>query len=97
MLERIGVSLEDDLLARFDRLIAEKGYVNRSEAIRDLTGRRGRVPIIGLTASVAGEIEDACYRAGMNAFMTKPVTLEKLDRAIALAMAPVSAPAAPGG
>ncbi len=36
MLERIGVSLEDDLLARFDRLIAEKGYENRSEAIRDL-------------------------------------------------------------
>jgi CopG family transcriptional regulator, nickel-responsive regulator len=36
MLERIGVSLEDELLARFDALIAEKGYVNRSEAIRDL-------------------------------------------------------------
>jgi CopG family nickel-responsive transcriptional regulator len=36
MLERIGVSLEDDLLARFDKLIAEKGYENRSEAIRDL-------------------------------------------------------------
>ena len=36
MLERIGVSLEDDLLEKFDRLIAEKGYVNRSEAIRDL-------------------------------------------------------------
>jgi CopG family nickel-responsive transcriptional regulator len=36
MLERIGLSLEEDLLAQFDRLIAEKGYVNRSEAIRDL-------------------------------------------------------------
>jgi CopG family nickel-responsive transcriptional regulator len=36
MLERIGVSLEDELLARFDRLIAEKGYASRSEAIRDL-------------------------------------------------------------
>ena len=36
MLERIGISLEQDLLAQFDRLIAEKGYVNRSEAIRDL-------------------------------------------------------------
>ncbi len=36
MLERIGVSLEDELLAQFDRLIAQKGYVNRSEAIRDL-------------------------------------------------------------
>jgi CopG family nickel-responsive transcriptional regulator len=36
MLERIGISLEDELLARFDELIAEKGYVNRSEAVRDL-------------------------------------------------------------
>jgi CopG family nickel-responsive transcriptional regulator len=36
MLERIGVSLEDALLEKFDELIAEKGYVNRSEAIRDL-------------------------------------------------------------
>ena len=36
MIERIGISLEDDLLVRFDRLIAQKGYVNRSEAIRDL-------------------------------------------------------------
>ncbi len=36
MLERIGVSLEDELLAQFDKLIADKGYVNRSEAIRDL-------------------------------------------------------------
>ena len=36
MLERIGISLEEDLLAQFDRLIEQKGYVNRSEAIRDL-------------------------------------------------------------
>jgi CopG family nickel-responsive transcriptional regulator len=36
MLERIGISLEEDLLKQFDRLIAEKGYENRSEAVRDL-------------------------------------------------------------
>ncbi|HVZ08344.1 ATP-binding protein [Rhodopila sp.] len=84
-------------LTVMDVAMPEMDGLAAAEAIRDLTGRRGRVPIIGLTASVAGEIEDACYRAGMNAFMTKPVTLEKLDRAIALAMAPVSAPAAPGG
>jgi len=36
VLERIGVSLEDELLMQFDRLIAERGYENRSEAIRDL-------------------------------------------------------------
>ena len=36
MLERIGVSLEEELLGQFDRLIAARGYENRSEAIRDL-------------------------------------------------------------
>jgi CopG family nickel-responsive transcriptional regulator len=36
MLERIGISLDDELLAPFDKLIAERGYENRSEAIRDL-------------------------------------------------------------
>lgn len=33
---RFGVSINDNLLSRFDRLIKEKGYVNRSEAVRDL-------------------------------------------------------------
>ena len=33
---RIGVSLEPDLLTEFDKIIAKKGYVSRSEAIRDL-------------------------------------------------------------
>ena len=33
---RIGVSLEPDLLEQFDKLISTKGYVSRSEAIRDL-------------------------------------------------------------
>ena len=33
---RFGVSLEKELLEKFDRLIKEKKYPNRSEAIRDL-------------------------------------------------------------
>ncbi len=33
---RFGISLDRALLERFDRLIGEKGYANRSEAIRDL-------------------------------------------------------------
>lgn len=33
---RFGVSTDERLLERFDALIAEKGYVNRSEAVRDL-------------------------------------------------------------
>jgi len=35
-LARIGVSLESDLLQKFDQIISQKGYSNRSEAIRDL-------------------------------------------------------------
>jgi len=61
MLERIGVSLDDGLLAQFDELIAAKGYQNRSEAIRDLIrdalvqrvwseaeGREERVAVVAL-------------------------------------------------
>ncbi len=33
---RFGISLEKGLLERFDQLIREKKYTNRSEAIRDL-------------------------------------------------------------
>jgi CopG family nickel-responsive transcriptional regulator len=35
-LVRFGVAMERGLLAEFDRRIAERGYENRSEAIRDL-------------------------------------------------------------
>ena len=35
-LVRFGVSIDERLLDRFDELITEKSYVNRSEALRDL-------------------------------------------------------------
>lgn len=35
-LGRFGVSMEEDLLQRFDSLIDDRGYSSRSEAIRDL-------------------------------------------------------------
>jgi CopG family nickel-responsive transcriptional regulator len=34
--ERFGVSMEGELLEAFDRMVAEKGYPSRSEAVRDL-------------------------------------------------------------
>ena len=37
---RFGVSLEGELLARFDELAGELGYDNRSEALRDLIRQR---------------------------------------------------------
>jgi len=35
-LSRIGVAIDSDLLEKFDELIAQRGYSNRSEAFRDL-------------------------------------------------------------
>jgi len=35
-LARFGISLDHRLLNSFDQLIADKGYVNRSEALRDM-------------------------------------------------------------
>lgn len=35
-LKRFGISMDGQLLHKFDRLINQRGYENRSEAIRDL-------------------------------------------------------------
>jgi CopG family nickel-responsive transcriptional regulator len=35
-LSRIGVAIDSDLLEKFDSMIAQRGYTNRSEAFRDI-------------------------------------------------------------
>lgn len=57
---RFGVSIEESLLKNYDRLIAQKGYKNRSEAIRDLfrdslvteEWREGKKEMVGTIALV---------------------------------------------
>ena len=36
MLKRFSIAVDDELLSRFDLLLTEEGYSNRSEAVRDL-------------------------------------------------------------
>ena len=36
MVKRFSISLDEDLLSHFDDMITQKGYTNRSEAVRDL-------------------------------------------------------------
>jgi CopG family nickel-responsive transcriptional regulator len=38
-MERITISLDEDLAREFDQLIEQRGYSNRSEAVRDLLRR----------------------------------------------------------
>ena len=59
-LSRIGVSLDSNLLDRFDQYIAEKGYDNRSEAFRDLIRDRlvgtavvaSKAPVVGTVSLI---------------------------------------------
>lgn len=48
-MQRVTITLDDDLMADIDRIIAVRGYQNRSEAIRDLA-RSGLVAAGGATA-----------------------------------------------
>lgn len=38
-MQRLTISLDDDLAAAFDALMRQRGYANRSEAVRDLLRR----------------------------------------------------------
>ena len=59
-LVRFGVSIEEELLTRFDKQIEEKGYTNRSEAIRDLarSGLREGDLLVGFKNQVVGGIDE---------------------------------------
>ena len=55
-MQRVTITLDDDLMADLDRIIAARGYQNRSEAIRDLarTGlEQAAVEVAGARPCVA--------------------------------------------
>jgi len=54
---RFGVSMNQELIEQFDKIIAEQGYSNRSEAIRDLVRKSLIAPKrLQLNEVVAGTI-----------------------------------------
>lgn len=55
-LSRTGISLEQDLLAGFDKLIARRGYKNRSEAVRDLIREALLADVIDSNKPVVGTL-----------------------------------------
>ena len=63
-----------------------------TRAIRALPAPRSQVPIIALTADVLQEARDQAKAAGVDAFITKPVTQEDLELAMAAALARAKAP-----
>jgi CopG family nickel-responsive transcriptional regulator len=53
---RTGVSLDEDLLKEFDRLIARRSYANRSEAFRDLIREALLSEVVGSNKPVVGTL-----------------------------------------
>jgi signal transduction histidine kinase/AmiR/NasT family two-component response regulator len=56
-----------------------------TRAIRSSSDPKAGVPIIALTADAFGDTRTRCIDAGMNGFLSKPVGLEDLSLALALA------------
>ena len=55
-MQRVTVTLDDDLMAGLDRIMAARGYQNRSEAIRDLARAgltQAAVEVAGMRECVA--------------------------------------------
>jgi signal transduction histidine kinase len=78
--EDFDVVLMDMHMPRMDGLEATR-------RIRQLSGQKARIPVLGLTASVLDEDRRDCLAAGMDEVVTKPFTRRSLDCAINSLMA----------
>jgi signal transduction histidine kinase/DNA-binding response OmpR family regulator len=70
------------------------------EATREIRRREGgkrRIPIIALTANAMKGDEDACYTAGMDGFVSKPIDRSKLQTCLERALRPAGASVASHG
>ncbi|WP_413205415.1 response regulator [Rhodospirillum sp. A1_3_36] len=65
-----------------DMQMPEMDGLEATRAIRTLEGDGAQIPIIAVTANANREDQDACMRAGMNGFVSKPVTRGTLTKAL---------------
>ena len=74
--EQCDVILMDVQMPVMDGITATKTIRASKEAWRD-------VPIVAISAGAAGDDREACIKAGMNAFLPKPVSAEELYERLA--------------
>ena len=65
-----------------DLLMPEVDGMEAARRIRRMGGARSAIPIVALTASASAEVRLQCLDAGMNDFLSKPMDLDALQRAL---------------
>ncbi len=64
--------------------------VQVTRSIRAMEGEAAQTPIIALTAGVVKEEKERCLRAGVNDYLTKPISRDELKRVLSRYLAKVS-------
>jgi CheY-like chemotaxis protein/HPt (histidine-containing phosphotransfer) domain-containing protein len=82
-------------LVLMDMVMPVMDGVAATRLIREAAAPLGNLPIVGLTGNIEPEHERACLEAGMNGFITKPVTTRRLTAAIAAVVQASLPPASP--
>jgi len=70
--------------AAFDVLLADVNMpgINGYELVRTLRAQGVHAPVIGMSANALAEEQQRCLDTGMNAWLSKPITLEQLSRCL---------------
>jgi signal transduction histidine kinase/CheY-like chemotaxis protein len=85
--ENGAIALEQIKLANFDIVLMDvqmpvmNGY-EATRAIRAITDKKSKIPIIAMTANVLKEEVENCFDAGMNDFIGKPFDTQELIQKI---------------
>ena len=87
-----AVAQEDFDLILMDVQMPRMDGITATRRIREMSGQKGLVPIIAMTANVLAEQVREFRAVGMNAHVAKPIKQADLHAAIAAALAPAEPP-----
>ena len=79
-ISKVGANSYDIVL--MDLNMPEVDGLEATRRIRRMRTAQSAVPIVALTASATNEDRSQCLAAGMNDYLTKPVEIDALKRAL---------------